>query len=58
MTHETRKQKGESLTAAQQNSPQHVSPATQKLLTQQLEPMGMQKGVREVEFGMQHSSVV
>ena len=50
--------RGESLTAAQQNSPQHVSPATQKVLAQQREPMGMQKGAREVEFGMQHSSVV
>lgn len=46
------------LTAAQQKSPQQISPATQKVSAQQVEFLDMQKGARSVDFGMQHESVV
>ena len=41
-------------TAGQQNPPQQDSPATQNVLPQQVDPVGMQKGARSEEVGMQH----
>ncbi len=44
------------LTALQQNPPQQDSPGTQKVLPQQVDPVGAQKGARVVEAAMQHWS--
>lgn len=43
-------------TALQQKAPQQVSPSTQKVLPQHVEPFGMQNGRRDVVAGRQHSS--
>ena len=45
------------LTALQQNPPQQDSPGTQKVLPQQVDPVGAQKGATVVEVAMQHWSV-
>ena len=46
--------KKERRTAGQQKPPQQDSPATQNVSPQQVDPMGMQKGARSEEAGMQH----
>ena len=43
---------------AQQKPPQQVSPATQKVLAQQVEPLGIQNGAMLEEVGMQQDSVI
>ena len=48
------KRKEERRTAGQQNPPQQDSPATQNVLPQQVDPMGMQKGAKSEEVGTQH----
>ena len=49
--------KRERRTAGQQNPPQQDSPATQNVLPQQVDPIGMQNGAKSEEVGMQHCTV-